>query len=57
MVAARDAGATLFLTPAGNCADAAGAVPSGLRIAKVSTLSQAISDLEAIKAGKPVPGC
>jgi PDZ domain-containing protein len=57
MVGARDAGATIFLTPAGNCSDTAGAVPAGLRIVKVSTLSQAVSDLEAIKAGKPVPSC
>lgn len=57
MVAARSAGATVFLTPAGNCSDTAGAVPAGLRIVKVSTLSQAISDLEAIKADKPVPSC
>jgi len=57
MVGARAAGATIFLTPAGNCSDTAGAVPAGLRIAKVSTLSQAMSDLEAIKAGKPVPSC
>ena len=57
MVGARSAGATVFLTPAGNCADTAGAVPAGLRLVKVSTLSQAMSDLEAIKAGKSVPSC
>ena len=57
LVAARSAGATVFLAPAGNCSDTAGAVPAGLRIVKVSTLSQAVSDLEAIKAGKPVPSC
>ena len=57
MVGARDAGATVFLTPSGNCADAMGAVPAGLKVVKVSTLSQAVSDLEAIKAGKPVPSC
>ena len=57
MVGARSAGATVFLTPAGNCSDTAGAVPAGLRLVKVSTLSQAMSDLEAIKAGKPVPSC
>jgi len=57
MVGARDAGATVFLAPAGNCSDTAGAVPAGLRVVKVSTLSQAISDLEAIKAGKPVASC
>jgi PDZ domain-containing protein len=57
MVGARNAGATVFLAPAGNCADTKGAVPSGLRVVKVATLSQAVSDLEAIKANKPVPSC
>lgn len=57
MVGARNAGATIFLAPAGNCSDTTGAVPAGLRVVKVSTLSQAVSDLEAIKAGKPVPSC
>ena len=57
MVGARNAGATVFLAPAGNCSDTRGAVPAGLRVVKVSTLSQAVSDLEAIKAGKTVPSC
>ncbi len=57
MVGARNAGATVFLTPAANCGDVAGAVPAGLRIVKVSTLTGAIADLEAIKAGKSVPSC
>jgi PDZ domain-containing protein len=57
MVGARDAGATVFLAPAGNCSDTVGAVPAGLRVVKVSTLSQAVTDLEAIKAGKSVPSC
>ncbi|TVZ07101.1 PDZ domain-containing protein [Trebonia kvetii] len=57
MVGARDAGATVFLAPAANCADTKGAVPAGLRVVKVATLSQAVSDLEAIKAGKSVPSC
>jgi PDZ domain-containing protein len=57
LVGARSAGATIFLTPAGNCSDTTGAVPAGLRLVKVSTLSQAMSDLEAIKAGKAVPSC
>lgn len=57
MVGARNAGATVFLTPSGNCADTKGSVPAGLKIVKVSTLSQAVSDLEALKAGKPVPSC
>ena len=57
MVAARNAGATVFLAPAGNCSDTAGAVPAGLRVVRVSTLPQAVSDLQAIKAGKSVPSC
>jgi PDZ domain-containing protein len=57
MVGAREAGATVFLSPAANCPDAAGAVPAGLRVIKVYTLSGAIADLNALKAGKPVPSC
>jgi PDZ domain-containing protein len=57
MAGARAAGATIFLTPAQNCPDTSGAVPAGLRLVKVSTLSGAIHDLEAIKKGQPVPSC
>ncbi len=57
MIGARDAGATIFLAPASNCGDVKGAVPAGLRIVKISTLSQAVSELQAIKAGQPVPSC
>ncbi len=57
MIGARDAGATIFLAPASNCGDVKGAVPAGLRIVKISTLSQAVNELEAIKAGRPVPSC
>ena len=57
MVAARAAGATVFLAPASNCSDVKGAVPAGLRVVKVSTLSQAVSELQAVKAGRSVPSC
>ncbi len=57
MAAARGAGATVFLTPAGNCSDTHGAIPPGLRLAKVSTLEGAVADLKALAAGKRVPGC
>ena len=57
MAGARAAGATVFLTPAANCADTVGAVPAGLRLIKVATLRQAINDLGALKAGRSVPGC
>jgi PDZ domain-containing protein len=57
MIGARNAGATIFLTPAANCADAKGAVPVGLRLVKVSTLHEAVTDLQALKTGHPVPSC
>src|SRR5215471_14330071 len=57
MVGARAAGATIFLAPAANCADTAGAVPAGMRLIKVSSLAGAIAALEALKAGQPVPSC
>ncbi|HKR67752.1 MAG TPA: S16 family serine protease [Streptosporangiaceae bacterium] len=57
MAAARAAGASVFLAPAGNCADTSGSVPAGLRVIKVSTLRGAIAALKAVKAGQPVPGC
>jgi PDZ domain-containing protein len=57
MIAARKAGATYFLTPAGNCADVVKATPKGLTIVKVDTLHSAVTDLLAIKAGQSVPHC
>jgi len=57
MVGARNAGATIFLAPASNCSDTAGAVPAGLRVVKISTLSQAVTYLEDIKDGRSVPSC
>jgi Lon-like protease len=57
MVGARNAGATIFLAPATNCSDVDGAIPSGLRVVKISTLSQAVTYLEDIKDGKSVPSC
>lgn len=57
MVGARGAGATVFLAPAANCSSVVGSVPAGLRIVKVSTLSQAMTYLEDLKAGRPVPSC
>jgi len=57
MVGARQAGATIFLTPAANCADTAGAVPPGMRLIKVGTLGGAVNALRALAAGRPVPSC
>ncbi len=57
MVGARDAGATVFLAPASNCSDVKGAIPAGLQVIKVSTLSQAVTYLQDLKSGQPVPSC
>ena len=57
MAGARAAGATIFLTPATNCTDTVGAVPPGMRLIRVSTLSGAIAALQALKQGRPVPSC
>jgi PDZ domain-containing protein len=57
MAGARSAGATVFLTPAQNCPDTKGAVPPGLKVVKVSSLSGAIRDLQALDRGRRVPSC
>jgi PDZ domain-containing protein len=58
MIAARDAGATVFLTPADNCAEAVGAAPKGVRLVKAKTLHGAVTSLDAIRTGRgAVPAC
>jgi PDZ domain-containing protein len=58
MIAARRAGATVFLTPKDNCDDAADARPDGLRLVRADTLHSAIGAINAINAGKgAVPSC
>jgi PDZ domain-containing protein len=57
MIAARDAGATIFLAPTQNCADVVGATPKGLDVVKVDTLHHAVQYLDDLHAGKPVPHC
>jgi Lon-like protease len=57
MAGARSAGATIFLTPAANCPNTAGAVPPGLRLVRVNTLASAISELRAVERGMPAPTC
>ncbi|HEY3002555.1 MAG TPA: PDZ domain-containing protein [Kribbellaceae bacterium] len=58
MIAARDAGATIFLTPKDNCAEAVKTVPDGLRLVKVATLDDALESLRMLreKSGTP-PTC
>ncbi|GAA2992881.1 YlbL family protein [Actinokineospora diospyrosa] len=57
MVAAKEAGVSVFLVPEGNCAEAKDNAPDGLRLVKVSTLDGAVQALKDVKAGRPVPGC
>ncbi len=57
MAGARADGATVFLVPAGNCAEALLAVPSGLRLVKVTDVDDALSGMAAAVAGRSAPGC
>ena len=57
MIAARRAGASVFLAPAGNCDSVRGNIPGGLTVAKISTLHQAVQTLASVKAGQSVPSC
>ncbi len=58
MLGARDEGATVFLVPSDNCAEAKAAAPSGLRLVKVSSLSGALDALRNLVSGQgSVPAC
>lgn len=55
--AARDAGATVFLVPAANCAEATSDAPDGLQLVKVDTINSAVSALDDVTAGRSAPHC
>jgi Lon-like protease len=55
--AAKDAGATVFLVPAANCAEAKQKAPDGLELIKVGTLAEAVSGLQALKDGGTRAAC
>jgi Lon-like protease len=58
LIAAREEGASAFLTPAGNCEEAVGAVPDGLRLVRVETLDDAVQALDRIRFDEAdVPTC
>jgi Lon-like protease len=57
MLAAQEAGATVFLVPADNCAEARGGNDEGLELLKVETISQAVDGLHALSAGGEPPRC
>ena len=57
MVAAKEAGASVFLVPAANCTDAKQQAPEGLKLIKVENLKDAVTSLEALNKGESTPGC
>ncbi|MFI0411176.1 PDZ domain-containing protein [Actinomadura sp. 3N508] len=58
MIAARKAGATVFLTPKDNCPDAAASRPDGLRLVRADTLHGTVQAINALTSGKgDIPGC
>jgi len=57
IVAARHEGATEFLVPAANCAEAAVEPPEGIRLVEVSTLDDALGALETVRSGGTPPTC
>ncbi len=57
LVAAHEAGATVFLVPEDNCGEAVAAAPEGLTLVRVATLDDAIEALEALADDRPVTTC
>ena len=57
MDAARHDGATLFLVPAGNCAEARPEAPAGLTLARVADLRDGVAALDAERAGRTPTPC
>ena len=57
LIGARDNGATFFLAPAANCNEVIGHIPAGLTVARVATLSDALTALADLRAGRTPRGC
>jgi len=57
LVGARQKGAELFLVPAENCADAVANAPEGLRLARVTSLADALAALDVTRAGGVPVAC
>ncbi|MFB7183605.1 PDZ domain-containing protein [Streptomyces sp. NPDC056257] len=55
--AARRDGASVFLVPKAECADAQSELPEGLRLVPVTSLTDAVNSLRALKRGEDVPSC
>jgi PDZ domain-containing protein len=57
MLAAHDAGATVFLVPADNCAEARSGNDERLELLKVDTVGAAVDALHVLSAGGEPPRC
>ncbi|UXA19383.1 PDZ domain-containing protein [Mycobacterium sp. SMC-4] len=57
IIAAEDAGATVFLVPAENCAEARSVDTDSIELLTVDTLEQAIDSLRVLSAGGEPPRC
>lgn len=55
--AAAKAGATVFLVPEANCAEAMTSHHEGVALVKVTTITDAVQALESINSGQDVPKC
>jgi PDZ domain-containing protein len=57
LIAVRRLGVTTFFIPAANCPDVRGHVPDGLRLVKVSKVTDALAFLRDPKVAAAAPGC
>jgi PDZ domain-containing protein len=57
LVAAREAGATVFLVPSDNCPVAVANPQPGLALVRVGTLQGALAELAALREGRDPTGC
>ncbi|OAH15130.1 S16 family serine protease [Streptomyces jeddahensis] len=55
--AAKRDGATVFLVPQAECADAKAELPEGMRLIPVTTLKATVESLRALEKGGSVPSC
>ena len=57
LIGARQRGATVFLVPAANCAEALSSPPEGLKLVKVTSLRSALSELHKLQSGAATAPC
>ena len=57
MLAAHEAGATVFLVPSDNCTEARSAPQDGMELVRVETLAQAVDALHTLSSGGEPPRC